>query len=42
MVTLNEAFLKATPADEPEDPEPENVPLWTDKRHDLFQILMMD
>lgn len=42
MVTLNEAFLKATPAEEPEDPEPKNVPLWTDKRHDLFQILMMD
>ncbi len=42
MVTLNEAFLKATPADEPEDPEPKDVPLWTDKRHDLFQILMMD
>ena len=42
MVTLNEAFLKATPADEPEDPEPRDVPLWTDKRHDLFQILMMD
>jgi hypothetical protein len=42
MVTLNEAFLKGTPADKPEDPEPKNVPLWTDKRHDLFQILMMD
>jgi SAM-dependent methyltransferase len=42
MVTLNEAFLKATPAEEPEDPEPKNVPLWTDKRHDLFKILMMD
>jgi len=42
MVTLNEAFLAQTPRDKPEDPEPEGVPLWTDKRHDLFQILMMD
>jgi predicted membrane-bound spermidine synthase len=42
MITLNEAFLKATPADEPEDPEPKDVPLWTDKRHNLFQILMLD
>ncbi len=42
MVTVNEAFLAATPADEPEDPEPKDVPLWTDKRHDLFKILMMD
>lgn len=42
MVTTDEAFLKDNPPDEPEDPEPKDVPLWTDRRHDLFQILLMD
>jgi hypothetical protein len=42
MVTLNETFLAATPRDEPEAIEPKDVPLWTDRRHDLFQILMLD
>jgi SAM-dependent methyltransferase len=42
MVTTNEAFLKDNPPDEPEDPEPKDVPLWTDRRHDLFQILLTD
>jgi SAM-dependent methyltransferase len=42
MVTLNETHLATTPHHRPEDPEPLDVPLWTDKRHDLFQILMRD
>jgi SAM-dependent methyltransferase len=42
MVTLNEPFLAATPRDEPETKEPKDIPLWTDRRHDLFQILMLD
>jgi len=42
LVTLNEAFLAATPRHEPADPEPQDVPLWTDRRHDLFKILMLD
>ncbi|TDU81156.1 hypothetical protein EI77_00458 [Prosthecobacter fusiformis] len=42
LVTQNEAFLKATPADEPEDEPKLNVPLWTDRYHNLFQILMTE
>ncbi|MES2595617.1 MAG: fused MFS/spermidine synthase [Verrucomicrobiota bacterium] len=42
MVTVNEPFLTATPRDYPEAKEPDDVPLWTDRRHDLFQILMLD
>lgn len=42
MVTVNEPFLNATPRDYPEAKEPGDVPLWTDRRHDLFQILMLD
>jgi Ca2+-binding RTX toxin-like protein len=42
MVKLNEPFLAATPRDEPEAKEPKDVPLWTDRRHDLFQILMLE
>jgi len=42
LVTLNEPFLQANPAHEPEAKEPKDVPLWTDRRHDLFQILMLD
>lgn len=40
MVTRNAKFLEETPADEPEDPEPQGIPLWTDRYHNLFQILM--
>lgn len=42
MVTRNAKFLEDTPADEPEDPEPEGIPLWTDRYHNLFQILMKE
>jgi hypothetical protein len=42
LVTVNETFLQATPADKPEAKEPTDIPLWTDRRHDLFQILMLD
>jgi spermidine synthase len=42
MVTLNETHLATTPHHHPEATEPLDVPLWTDKRHDLFQILMRD
>jgi SAM-dependent methyltransferase len=42
MVTLNQTHLATTPHHRPEDPEPLDVPLWTDKRHDLFQILIRD
>lgn len=42
MVTLNETHLATTPHHHPEATEPLDVPLWTDKRHDLFQILIRD
>ncbi|HAX43740.1 MAG TPA: hypothetical protein DCY80_14430 [Solibacterales bacterium] len=42
MVTKNAQFLKDTPVEEPEDPEPEGIPLWTDRYHNLFQILMKE
>jgi SAM-dependent methyltransferase len=42
MVTLNETHLATTPHHHPEVTEPLDVPLWTDKKHDLFQILMRD
>jgi hypothetical protein len=42
LVTQNRAFLNATPADEPEDEPKLDVPLWTDRYHNLFQILMTD
>lgn len=42
LVTQNEAFLKNTPADEPEDEPKLDVPLWTDRYHNLFQILLTE
>jgi hypothetical protein len=42
MVTNNEAFLAAHPAEVPEDAEPEAKTLWTDKRHNLFEALTTD
>ena len=42
MVTNNATFLADTPADAPEDPEPDDVPLWTDRYHNLFQILIKE
>lgn len=39
LVTQNEAFLKANPPDVPEDEPKLDVPLWTDRYHNLFQIL---
>ncbi|MEN3940050.1 fused MFS/spermidine synthase [Prosthecobacter sp. SYSU 5D2] len=42
LVTQNRAFLTATPADEPEDEPKLDVPLWTDRYHNLFQILMTE
>jgi hypothetical protein len=42
LVTQNEAFLKATPTDVPEDELKLDVPLWTDRYHNLFQILEKD
>ncbi len=41
-LTQNEALIQKVMLDLPEKPEPKNVPLWTDKRHDLFRILMLD
>lgn len=35
-------FLKTIPADQPENQEPKSIPLWTDRRHNLFEILMLD
>lgn len=42
MVTRNEPFLKLHPADEPVDEPTLQLPLWTDRYHNLFQILMME
>lgn len=42
LVTRNEAFLKNHPADTPLDEPQLTVPLWTDRYHNLFQILMTD
>ncbi|MFZ4764847.1 MAG: spermidine synthase [Roseimicrobium sp.] len=41
MVTNNEAFLKANPSAAPEEGEltEEEVSLWTDQKHNLFEIL---
>jgi SAM-dependent methyltransferase len=41
MVTNNEAFLRANPPETPEGKEPEAPTLWTDRRHNLFEILLM-
>lgn len=40
LVTQNEAFLKSYPADTVEDEPQLDVPLWTDRYHNLFQILV--
>ena len=42
MVTNNEAFLKANPSEEPDEDEPKPQTPWTDKRHNLFDILLKD
>lgn len=42
LVTNNETFLNANPPDDPEKDEPEAPTLWTDRRHNLFEILMKD
>ena len=42
LVTQNTAFLNATPPDEPVEEPTLDVPLWTDRYHNLFQILMTD
>ncbi len=42
LVTRDEAFLKAHPADVPVDEPRLEVPLWTDRYHNLFQILQTD
>lgn len=42
LVTQNRAFLNDTPADEPENEPKLDVPLWTDRYHNLFQILMTE
>ncbi len=47
LLTNNETFLAATPAAPPSDDELENEAkinprVWTDKHHDLFQIMMVD
>jgi hypothetical protein len=47
LFTNNEAFLAATEDVLPDEDELEkeakvNARVWTDKRHDLFQILMME
>ncbi len=39
LVTQNEAFLKANPTEQPDDEKKIDVPLWTDRYHNLFQIL---
>lgn len=40
-MTQNQAFIQKVMVDEPAHQEPVNVPLWTDKRYDLFRILML-
>ena len=42
LLTNNATFLADTPADPPDEPEPTDVPLWTDRYHNLFQILIQD
>jgi protein-L-isoaspartate O-methyltransferase len=39
LLSRDEAFIKAHPALPPEDSADIEVPLWTDHRHNLFQIL---
>ena len=40
LVTNNEAFLKANPPESPDANEPKAPTLWTDQRHNLFEILL--
>ncbi len=40
-MTDNEKVIQNISADEPANEEPVDVPLWTDKRYDLFRILML-
>lgn len=42
LMTNNEGFLKANPSDSPEAGEPEAPTLWTDRRHNLFEIFVKD
>jgi hypothetical protein len=42
LLTNNATFLADTPADPPDEPEPTDVPLWTDRYHNLFQILIKE
>jgi hypothetical protein len=42
LLTNNAPFLADTPADSPDEPEPTDVPLWTDRYHNLFQILVKE
>ncbi len=42
LLARGDDFLKTIPADQPENQEPKSVPLWTDRRHNLFEILMLD
>jgi SAM-dependent methyltransferase len=42
LVTNNADFLSENPPDSPDESEPTDVPLWTDRYHNLFQILKKD
>ena len=42
LVTNNEAFLKANPPESPDAEEPTAPALWTDRRHNLFEIFAKD
>lgn len=42
LVTNNETFLKANPPEPADDKEPKAPSLWTDRRHNLFEILLKD
>lgn len=40
LISQNHAFMDGNPPDEPEEEEPKDIPLWTDRYHNLFQILL--
>ncbi len=42
LLTRDEAFLKANPSESPFDEVLLDVPVWTDRRHNLFEILEKD
>jgi hypothetical protein len=42
LLARTDDFLKTISVDQPENQEPESIPLWTDRRHNLFEILMLD